>query len=359
MPAALQVQEMRRSFAHRALLWLMLAGGVAAALATAVHYRQTQPMVLDLIIPPLLVVVFLSLAIWLHRHPQRWQQVAWANFAAGLLAVVIPAWYYPWLALNQQQPLVELLPPVSSAVMPLLLMLVVFVQARQVLIAALLSWALIATPILLYLGFHPEQLTSPRGHDLAMTLGPVMAIMAVYIGFHRNIEAAMQQLRQRQTELATLAERDALTGLYNRRAGESYLQKLQAGVDRGVGLILFDIDHFKRINDQHGHPAGDQVLREVARRCTEVLRTVDVLARWGGEEILVLVSVAQPAQALALAEQLRLAICSKPVDAVGTVSASFGVCMLDAGESQEQSLQRADQALYEAKRSGRNCVVSA
>ena len=349
--------DLRRSFAHRALLWLMLAGVAAAALATTVHYQQAQAVLIDLIIPPAFAGGVCRTGDLSAALPATLASGGLGQFqhrlarggGAGLVLPVVGAHARP---ATGRSAATDFHRDVAAAA-----------DAGDLCAAApgadcgeLLSWSVIAIPILGYLGLHPEELTSPRGHDLAMTLGPVMVIMVIYIGFQRNIEAAMSKLRKREEELSRLAERDALTGLYNRRAGESYLLKLQAGLDRNIALILFDIDHFKRINDQYGHPLGDAVLREVATRCTTALRPTELLARWGGEEFLVLASVADPAQAAQLAEHLRLAVCAVPIEPVGTVSASFGVSILAADESQEQALQRVDNALYQAKRQGRNCV---
>lgn len=162
-------------------------------------------------------------------------------------------------------------------------------------------------------------------------------------------------------ELGIRAETDYLTGLANRRAFE---RELAQGVTRTTGqlaAIAFDIDHFKRINDTYGHAAGDLLLQQLAQRCRELLRPGDRIARIGGEEFAVLADVAQPTDALALAERLRCGIAEAPF-AVGPtealpVTASFGVAVTPrlAEGVPVRLLAQADAALYRAKHRGRNC----
>ena len=128
-------------------------------------------------------------------------------------------------------------------------------------------------------------------------------------------------------------------------------------------MLLLDIDHFKSINDSFGHPVGDEVLRELASRCRGLLRGHDLIARIGGEEFAVILPGTGPAEATEIAERLRMAFAGSPVATQGgevRVTISLGGAMLSAtGETFEVLLKRADAALYEAKRGGRNRVVFA
>jgi len=126
---------------------------------------------------------------------------------------------------------------------------------------------------------------------------------------------------------------------------------------------VIDIDHFKRINDTHGHEVGDVVLRQVAQRLPRALRATDFVARQGGEEFLVLLPDTGAQQAQGVAEKMRRALALEPVEPVGTVTASIGVATLTpeieiAGDP-VALLRRADDALYAAKRAGRNRVAVA
>ena len=164
-------------------------------------------------------------------------------------------------------------------------------------------------------------------------------------------------------ELRIRAQTDGLTGLPNRRHFfEVGLAAAAAvGPDAVLAALLLDIDHFKSINDSFGHPVGDEVLRELASRCRGLLRANDLMARIGGEEFAVLLPGARPAEASEIAERLRAAFAGIPVPTQGgpvAVTISVGGAILSAGgDSFEALLKRADLALYEAKRGGRDRVV--
>ena len=166
--------------------------------------------------------------------------------------------------------------------------------------------------------------------------------------------------------LEHLSQHDGLTGLLNRRAIEALLDREAQRLERfnqPFSILLIDIDHFKRVNDRLGHPAGDQVLIEVARRLQVEAREVDHVARYGGEEFCVLLPHTEHEGALQAAERLREGVCERPItwgNATVPVTISMGlVCANDPRESLQSLLRRADAALYQAKDGGRNMVVSA
>ncbi len=164
--------------------------------------------------------------------------------------------------------------------------------------------------------------------------------------------------------LADLARRDALTGLANRRAFEESLQREVARARRtgdALAVVALDIDHFKRVNDTHGHAAGDVALAEVAQRAQRALRAEDLLARIGGEELAALLPGATLASAAEVAERIRRAVCDTAIPVSDTaldLTVSLGCAALHAEEREAAALlARADARLYDAKRAGRNRVV--
>ena len=165
-----------------------------------------------------------------------------------------------------------------------------------------------------------------------------------------------------EQELERLATHDSLTGLYNRVGLYELLERAgveHARYDTPFSLIMFDIDHFKAVNDRFGHPAGDAVLRELTRRVSEALRETDVQGRWGGEEFLVLATHTDAQGAAELAERLRESVAQSPFEGVGPVTISLGVAACEPGEAVEHLEGRVDKALYAAKEAGRNRVVVA
>lgn len=198
--------------------------------------------------------------------------------------------------------------------------------------------------------------------DMADILNAVFEGVFQVLGFLLLLIGLQQWIRHNQrmaAELQKLATTDHLTSAFNRRHFVEMLeaQTARSGHDQTpVSVILLDVDRFKRINDLHGHDAGDRVLEHVSRILQAHIRKEDTFARYGGEEFAVLVPRAELADAQQLAETLRLSLQGSPFPVVGTVTASFGVAKYQVGESTNQLLKRVDQALYAAKNAGRNCV---
>jgi two-component system cell cycle response regulator len=179
----------------------------------------------------------------------------------------------------------------------------------------------------------------------------------------KRLQDRLQQSYQRSLALALT---DELTGLYNRRYLSAHLDELvervrQEGIS--VAVLLFDIDHFKRVNDTHGHPAGDDVLSELAARAVNSVRSVDLVARLGGEEFVVVMPETDLCIATAVAERLRVAVEREPFAVRGNpekipVTISIGVTATGSpDDAPDTMMKRADVALYTAKARGRNCVT--
>jgi two-component system cell cycle response regulator len=176
----------------------------------------------------------------------------------------------------------------------------------------------------------------------------------------KRLKDANQRL---QGELESLSRKDALTGVLNRRALEEMLRQETGRSHRhghALSLVMLDIDHFKSVNDTHGHPGGDQVLRFFAKLTSSILREEDVLFRYGGEEFVVMLPDTPLKGGLHLAERILAAVATTPFEVTGAtlnITASAGVASLTAAEDGEQLIARADAALYAAKHGGRNRAV--
>lgn len=174
-----------------------------------------------------------------------------------------------------------------------------------------------------------------------------------------------ERLRSNYELSLSMALTDSLTGLYNRRYFEVHLQKLlqkNEATKKSLAVLMFDIDHFKSINDNHGHGVGDEVLKIFAQRIQDSLRSFDLVARLGGEEFVVILPDVSTDMAYFVAERLRRIIAEQPFacSAEGgqlTITTSIGATIVEGPATMEGVLKVADDALYEAKAGGRNATV--
>lgn len=181
---------------------------------------------------------------------------------------------------------------------------------------------------------------------------------------HTALEQQHRELQQLTEELRVTSITDPLTGAYNRRFFFETAGKLVSAAQRhgsALSIVTIDVDHFKRINDLYGHPAGDEVLRKLTEICKDALRESDVFARFGGEEFIMALPNSDSAAAYAAAERLRITTMEQTIvvkDAPLRITISCGVSQFLPQETGiDETLKRADEALYEAKNSGRNRVV--
>jgi diguanylate cyclase (GGDEF)-like protein len=189
-------------------------------------------------------------------------------------------------------------------------------------------------------------------HSIAVDIGALKDAQ-------NELSEAYALLALKSVELEKASITDSLTSLFNRRRlEEAFAHELDRAQRYGkpVSLIIADVDHFKSINDTHGHQIGDEVLKLIADLLRNGVRAVDLVGRWGGEEFLVICPDTDLEGALGLAEKLRGAVEAGPFPAGTTITSSFGAAQYGEGESFKDTVGRADKALYRAKINGRNRV---
>ncbi|HEU5296615.1 MAG TPA: diguanylate cyclase [Burkholderiaceae bacterium] len=191
----------------------------------------------------------------------------------------------------------------------------------------------------------------------------IVALAAVFVVLNRVLSRnVIAPIERRSTALRRLAGTDALTGALNRRSFEGHaaavLARRATDATAPTTLVLIDIDHFKRINDRHGHDGGDRVLKEFALRLAHHCRPGEGPFRLGGEEFAVLLAHTAIEAGLQRAEALRQVVASSPFNGIGPLTASFGVATVRGAETLASVLKRADRALYLAKERGRNRVAA-
>lgn len=224
---------------------------------------------------------------------------------------------------------------------------------------SVLASLLITYPLLVLLGVPDSRMFNALLITVIVSLVVAPTAGYIFISLVFELEATHSQLNHMSTH-------DGLTGLFNRGYLDSRLviEGMQASrSNQRLSLLMIDVDHFKKINDQHGHLVGDLVLQKVATACVQCLRPYDTLARYGGEEFVALLPSTSLEQACEIAERVRLTVSELPVHSPSgksiPVTISLGVGMMLQGETQTQAaMLRADKAMYAAKRAGRNRWVS-
>jgi diguanylate cyclase len=230
---------------------------------------------------------------------------------------------------------------------------------------ALVTAQLVAALVQLARALQPHIDAAPwlAGGDLMLASGLIsvlLALVMVYLAMLLTYERTERKLHQSQRQLRFLADTDTLTEVPNRRRFyELATRALALGAPGRSAVVMFDLDHFKRINDLHGHAEGDEALREVARCTREILRGRDVAGRIGGDEFALLLPETSVDEALAVASRIATQLNVARPTLLPPLTLSVGVVISHEGENIADSLRRADQALYEAKRQGRSRAVAA
>lgn len=188
----------------------------------------------------------------------------------------------------------------------------------------------------------------------------VLILVCILAWWNRYLKSLNAKLTDSQRKLEQLSETDPLTKVFNRlKMDEVFAKKIKdcQRYHSALSVIMLDIDHFKKINDQFGHVAGDRVLQKIAQVSKANLRSNDFLGRWGGEEFLVICPSTNLDEAALVAEKLRATLVNTEFDPIERVTGSFGVAQWRDDESQEAIISRADEALYRSKNDGRNRVT--
>lgn len=221
----------------------------------------------------------------------------------------------------------------------------------------------VVTALIGVTGLWDEVLAGTVSSEALLHLGRVHVFLAALVALVAMFAVLSEQLQHawaRAETLRELSETDPTTGLANRRRALAELERLARITDRyarPVSVVLVDLDHFKAINDRYGHSTGDEALLRAAQAMAATARDADTVARWGGEELLLVAPETTLAQAAELAERARQALAEVTVGDT-TVTGSFGVAELEPGDTVDALLRRADARLYAAKRQGRDRVVS-
>jgi len=346
----------------RRVVMLMLAAGALAVLAIwAMELADATLDRYNRVGYPGLVLVFLGSLVVLWRRPRALACVRWVGFICftGMLLLGL------WVQVHVPTPMVANYNAVTLLNwLPLCYAIAFFMlETRQAFLAA--------AGILVFFGactfLRGQAATAYATQDRALLLNTLIShsVLVVCLTGLLWLKHVVTVQGEQATRLDALAATDPLTGLANRRHTLQQLDQVarEARIELGPVVLLADLDHFKRINDEHGHDIGDQALVAVSAALRAGTREADTVARWGGEEFLVLLPSSRSGEALELAERLRARVEALVVtDRTGLpvpLTISIGVARLCPQETGAAWLRRADEALYDAKDGGRNrCVVA-
>lgn len=302
--------------------WMVAAGlGLGGGL---VWHQRALSRVFEITLILLMKVIFLGILCAVLFHPTEALRSQFASISPGLA-------------------------------IPLVSLFLVFATRRAVRLAGAYYVAA--------LGLGAASLVTGSGTDLRLALLTLYLANAAILAFlvaYARVREQYNLSRSQARSLSNLAYTDPLLGIANRRQLEAWLCEEVAIAERGgqpATLLMFDMDHFKQINDTLGHSAGDQALREVTAAALQVLRATDRIGRWGGDEFVILAPSTDIDQADRLAGRLRESLRQILSPRFRWTTISIGIADCRAGDTPESWLRRADAALYQAKESGRNRVM--
>ena len=358
-----------------------------------INWGILKKCILMLVLGCIVHLSWLSWDLFVLFHPEYWQYVQIklirlqlildSSFLLILLALIYPCYkwqgharaerYLPHLtvgvfviSLCRDAYVVGVMSPVSTLAC-VCLMTVGLVLFHRALIYSILIPAFLFLAVCTYLSFRHQIPYSPlfniqgKFFDNGFWLGSMLYFMLPILAICTMLfEILLSQWRHRERLIQHLSQLDPLTSLFNRRSINQCLEKLNHSACLSYALVLLDLDHFKKINDQYGHHKGDETLIKVSAVLSQQLRASDIGGRFGGEEFILVLKDTNIEMAQQIAERCRLAIQQLEIQSdEGTkipVTASFGIAISQAELRPQQLLSQADRALYQAKARGRNQV---
>ena len=296
---------------------------------------------------------FVALSFFLLMWPRM--NIFWHRCVAlAILALLILRWSLSWFVAPPADAMIGIL--LGLLVIPILVTVTTLLWAHYSLAIGVTTGTILG--VIAVIGSRREALSDAYLNDwrLGLMVACTYSLFAWLLSIWAGERAELRRTTERVERLHEAANTDTLTGIADRRVAERRLQVFAAG-HRRYAIMMIDIDHFKLINDHHGHDMGDRILQRVAEVLSSRMRPQDTVARWGGEEFLVIAESVTRDESAIIAESLR-SLVERGTQEVLSTTISVGVVHSNVGRGTEQMLKRADEALYAAKNSGRNCVIT-
>ena len=346
---ALSLSEVDQRSASRMLRVLVIFGwGMAAAVVVSALLGFGTPLSNTLAFCWFAALTLLLL-LW-SKLTLQWHR----GVALAMLCLVIARWAVAWLYADAADAMVGVVTGLLYA--PLLVAVTTLIWDRVSPYIGVSTGLIMG--VIAFMGSAREALSGVHLNDwrIAPLILCVYGLFSWLLRIWVQERDALRQTTERAERLRKAANTDTLTGIANRRVAERTLGVFAAG-QRRYAVMMIDIDHFKSVNDQHGHDTGDRILQCIAEALQGRMRVQDTVARWGGEEFLVIVESVTRDEAASIAESLR-ALVEQGTAAILKTTISIGVAHSDVGQGVDHILKRADEGLYAAKNSGRNKVVT-
>lgn len=294
--------------------------------------------------------VFSALLIAWPKMDLAWHR----GISVAILLLVVARWSAAWLLADPADAMIGVM--IGLLYTPVLVIITTLLWGRLSLYIGAATGLIMG--LVAFLGSSREALAGVYLNDwrIAPLVLSVYGLFSWLLGIWVRERDELRETAERVERLRRAANTDTLTGIANRRVAERTLNLFATG-QRRYAVMMIDIDHFKSINDAHGHDTGDRILQKIAEILKGRIRVQDTVARWGGEEFVVIVESVTRDEASSIAESLRQMI-ERGTQEILATTISIGVAHSETGQSLERILKRADEGLYAAKNSGRNTVVT-
>lgn len=335
-------------------IFLMVSILASFGIATNYYLKPTE-FLIDNIAPTLTFIFNVSLLIYFHRAPAKRIEQTINYYAVITILAFVPATLFFVIGATMGKWIfIDVFPPIPALTLiagTSLLLMLPKANAKYV----FLTWFLVSAPVVFYFITHPLELDTPRGRDLFILYGPGSLLLIMIIPYQQSLLKNFAKISEDLQATRKSADTDFLTNTFNRR-GLLYWLSQNASNNAVFSIILIDIDHFKDINDRYGHDVGDKILLETASILDKTLAGQGCLARWGGDEFIIILKNSAPEFIQNIAKEclneLRATDCQLPMKP----TCSFGISKNGLAKDFDNLFTQADNNLYLAKNKGRDQI---
>jgi len=347
------IDQNKTLFSIKATYVALILANITSAFFALTYFLQPTDFLIDTIGTSTTFLFFLSILIYFHLNPEKNQINALKYHAfVTCYAFIVPSWFFTIGSYTNNWVFVDVFPPITGLTLIVASIIMIMAPASwgRYVIA---GWFLMCTPILMYLISHPLELNTPRGRELFVFIGPGGSLFFIVMAYHRGISERFMLIENHLQDSQKIANTDLLTNILNRRGATLWLEKSATQHSVFSGLLI-DIDHFKNINDTHGHELGDNVLCLVSSVLQANTPEDACLARWGGDEFIIIIKINSQKTVETVAHNCLTNLNETIFPKVSRITCSIGGAVDIRSGNIDVIVRAADKALYVAKANGRN-----